>query len=90
MNGVETRTAALEGEEPKSIFELLSAYHRSLENMKAWLHEATLSEVERIGIIDAWQDEMREFFAVHGYCFGCNRNLERCECEEPLDPSESN
>ena len=33
---------------------------------------------------------MREFFAVHGYCFGCNRNLERCECEEPLDGSGSN
>jgi len=87
---MEPPAATLEREEPKSIFELLSAYHRSLENMKAWLHEASLSEVERIGIIDAWQDEMREFFALHGYCFGCNRCLDRCDCEEPLDPGLSN
>lgn len=69
--------------EDKSIFDLLTAYHHSLENMKAWLSEASFTDVERIGIIDAWQEEMREYFAVHGYCFACNRTLSRCRCEEP-------
>lgn len=71
------------GAEPgrQSIFELLSAYHRSLDSMRVWLDEADLSEVERIGIADAWQSEMRDWFRVHGYCFGCNRPLARCRCD---------
>jgi hypothetical protein len=70
----------------RTIFDLLTAYHRSLENMRSWLDDAPLSRVERIGIIDAWQEEMREFFEEHGYCFGCNRRLDRCSCEEPSLP----
>jgi len=27
---------------------------------------------------------MADFFAQNGYCFACNRLLERCQCEEPL------
>jgi hypothetical protein len=37
----------------KSIFQLLSEYHTSLDNMRSWLHDSTLDEVERMGIIDA-------------------------------------
>jgi hypothetical protein len=64
-----------------SIFELLSAYHRSLETMKAWLDEAELAEAERMGIADAWQAEMSAWFRSNGFCFACNRPLDRCSCE---------
>lgn len=64
-----------------SIFELLSEYHRSLESMQSWLSSAELTESERMGIADAWQHEMAEWFRSHGYCFGCNRSLDRCECD---------
>jgi len=71
----------------KNIFKLLSEYHRSLENMKSWLtlrprHPSL--DVERVGIVDAWQEEMKEHFRRHGFCFACNRSLSRCRCEEPL------
>ena len=79
--------APASGARIRTIFDLLTAYHRSLENMKSWLNDAPLSSVERIGIIDAWQDEMREFFAENGYCFACNRRLERCRCEESSSPA---
>ncbi len=68
---------------PETIFDLLSAYHASLDNMKAWLDEADFSEVERVGIADAWQSEMSAWFTSKGYCFGCNRPLSRCLCELP-------
>jgi len=48
--------------------------------MRAWLDEADLPDVERIGIADAWQAEMAAWFRQHGYCFGCNRPLDRCDC----------
>jgi hypothetical protein len=43
-----------------------------------------MNDYEKVGFIDAWQEEMADFFAEHGYCFACNRRLERCSCEEPL------
>ena len=72
----------------KSIFQLLTEYHTSLENMRSWLHDSTLDEVERMGIIDAWQEEMKQYFQKHGFCFACNRPLGRCRCEEALYPSQ--
>ncbi|NJN64441.1 MAG: hypothetical protein HC882_05885 [Acidobacteria bacterium] len=69
---------------PKTIFDLLTTYHRSLDNMKRWLEESDLDEIERIGIADAWQGEMHAWFRANGYCFACNRALERCTCE-PLN-----
>src|SRR6185503_17512942 len=68
----------------KSIFQLLSEYHTSLDNMRSWLHDSTLDEVERMGIIDAWQEEMKQYFQKHGFCFACNRPLGRCRCAEAL------
>ncbi|UCF68248.1 MAG: hypothetical protein JSV80_02800 [Acidobacteriota bacterium] len=64
----------------QTIFELLTAYHRSLDAMKQWLDEAGLSDVERISIADAWQAEMTDWFREQGYCFACNRPLRRCGC----------
>ena len=69
------------GGRPPTIFELLTAYHRSLENMKAWLAEADLDPLERAAIADAWQEEMVAWFREHGYCFVCHRPLARCRCE---------
>jgi hypothetical protein len=68
----------------KTIFELLSEYHSSLDNMRAWLFDSRLDEVERMGIIDAWQEEMKQHFKRHGYCFACNRPSMRCRCLEPV------
>ena len=68
----------------KNIFQLLSEYHTSLDNMRDWLHDSSLDEVERMGIIDAWQEEMRQYFKKHGFCFACNRPLSRCRCVEAL------
>ena len=65
---------------PVGIFELLRAYNASLETMRLWLDAAELSADERIGIADAWQGEMREMFRANGYCFSCNRALDRCRC----------
>jgi hypothetical protein len=67
----------------KTIFEVLSDYHRSLDNMRGWLDEAPLGETERMGVVDAWQQEMLDYFQSHGYCFACNRPLGRCRCDEP-------
>ena len=72
--------------ERKRIFELLRAYHQSRENIRALLDLSPMEDYERMGFIDAWQEEMAEFFARNGYCFACNRLLERCECAEPLRP----
>ena len=82
MTGHDTHqhAAAPSRERRLTIFELLSEYHRSLDSMKRWLETADLSESERIGIADAWQHEMVDWFRSHGYCFGCNRPLDRCHC----------
>jgi hypothetical protein len=52
--------------------------------MRSWLHDSTLDEVERMGIIDAWQEEMKQYFKKHGFCFACNRPLPRCRCPEAI------
>lgn len=75
---------------PKSrIFDLLRAYNASRENVRLLLDLSGMSDYEKIGFIDAWQEEMADFFAENGYCFACNRTLHRCECEEPLRPAVS-
>ena len=68
-----------------TIFELRTAYHNSLANMRVWLGDSTLSGrltvLDRLSILDAWQQEMLEFFEKNGYCFACSRRLNRCVCE---------
>ena len=72
-----------------NIFELRQAYHNSLSNMRGWLGDAALSGrltvIDRLSILDAWQQEMVEFFEKHNYCFACNRRLGRCHC--PKEPT---
>ena len=68
------------------IFELLKAYHESRENIRTLVDMSRMSDYEKVGFIDAWQEEMADFFAENGYCFACNRRLERCGCEDPLRP----
>jgi len=46
-----------------------------------------MADYEKMGFIDAWQEEMADFFARNGFCFACNRPLQRCECAEPLRPA---
>jgi hypothetical protein len=69
-----------------TIFELRRAYHHSLSNIRGWFGDATMSGrltfLDRLSILDAWQQEMVEFFEKNGYCFGCNRRLDRCRCPE--------
>ena len=64
-----------------TIFELRTAYHDSLSNMRVWLGDSDLSGrltvLDRLSILDAWQQEMLEFFEKNGYCFSCSRRLER-------------
>lgn len=72
-----------------SIFELRRAYHNSLHNMRGWLGDTALSGgltvIDRLSILDAWQQEMVEFFEKNGHCFACNRPLRRCGCpKEPV------
>lgn len=71
------------------IFELRTAYHNSLANMRVWLGDTSLSGqltvLDRLSILDAWQQEMTEFFERNGYCFACNRRLPRCECAESVE-----
>ena len=68
----------------RSIFEVRRAYHESLSNMRGWLTDSrvsgSLTVLDRLSIIDAWQQEMVEFFERNGYCFSCNRRLDRCRC----------
>ncbi len=68
------------------IFELLRIYHQSRENIRLLLEMSGMADYERMGFIDAWQEEMADFFARNGYCFACNRLLVRCECAEPIRP----
>ena len=67
-----------------TIFDLRRAYHSSLENMRGWLGDTTLSGqltfLDRLSILDAWHQEMIEFFEKHGHCLACNRPLNRCHC----------
>jgi hypothetical protein len=72
-----------------TIFELRRAYHNSLSNMRGWLGDSAVSGrltvLDRLSILDAWHQEMMEFFERNGYCFGCNRRLERCECPNDVE-----
>ena len=36
--------------------------------------------LDKLSILDAWHQEMVEFFEHHDHCFVCNRRLDRCEC----------
>ena len=69
-----------------TIFDLRQAYHTSLSNIRGWFGDATVSGrltfLDRLSILDAWQQEMVEFFASHGYCFACSRRLGRCTCDK--------
>ena len=72
-----------------TIFELRRAYHNSLMNMRGWLGDTavsgSLTVIDRLSILDAWQQEMVEFFERNGHCFACNRRLSRCRCpKEPM------
>ncbi len=69
------------------IFELLQVYNRSRENIRLLVGMSPMADYEKVGFIDAWQEEMASYFERHGYCFACNRLLDRCRCEEPLNPS---
>ena len=66
------------------IFDLLRDYHRSRENIRLLISMTDMSDYEKVGFIDAWQEEMADYFAGNGYCFACNRPLERCDCDEPI------
>jgi hypothetical protein len=72
----------------RTIFEIRRAYHDSLSNMRNWLTDAgvsaSLTTLDRLSIIDAWQQEMVEFFERNGFCFACSRRLSRCRC--PKEP----
>ncbi len=68
----------------RRIFDLLRTYHDSRENIRLLIDLTDMSDYEKVGFIDAWQEEMADFFANNGYCFACNRPLGRCECEEPI------
>jgi hypothetical protein len=67
-----------------TIFELRKAYHSSLDNIRDWLGDTSVSgkltALDRLSILDAWHQEMIEFFESNGHCFSCNRRLERCRC----------
>jgi hypothetical protein len=81
------RFAVSRSSRPSSkIFELLRAYHASRENIRLLVEMSPMTDYERVGFIDAWQEEMADFFADNGYCFACNRLLDRCGCEDPLRP----
>jgi hypothetical protein len=71
------------------IFDLLRIYHESRENIRLLVELSTMADYEKIGFIDAWQEEMADFFRQNGYCFACNRALARCDCVEPLHPRTS-
>jgi hypothetical protein len=71
-----------------TIFDLRKAYHDSLSNMRVWLGDQTISGrltvLDRLSILDAWQQEMVEFFEKNGHCFTCNRRLDRCRCPKEV------
>ena len=67
-----------------SIFQVRKAYHDSLANMRGWFEDdhvsGQLTVLDRLSILDAWQQEMVEFFQRNGYCFACSRRTDRCHC----------
>jgi hypothetical protein len=69
-----------------TIFDLRRAYHDSLSNMRGWLGDTSLAGrltmLDKLSILDAWQQEMVEFFEHNGHCFACNRPLDRCTCPD--------
>ena len=68
----------------KTIFELNRIYRDSLQNMMEWMEISSLTYDWKIGIIDAWQDDMKELFRRNGFCYGCNRELMACLCPDPI------
>jgi hypothetical protein len=74
-------------EEPKTSEDLMKIYRRSLENMREWLRTSSLRFDEKLGIIDAWQEELRAFYREHGHCYGCDHPLDACLCSEPVEGS---
>jgi hypothetical protein len=76
-----------------TIFDLRQAYHDSLSNMRGWLLDGTVSGrltvLDRLSIIDAWQQEMVEYFTKNGFCFACNKRLERCTCPNDTEDAGS-
>jgi len=72
-----------------NIFDLRKAYHDSLSNMRGWLGDTAISSrltmLDKLSILDAWQQEMVEFFEHNGHCFACNRRLDRCTCPDDLN-----
>ena len=75
-----------------NIFELRRAYHTSLSNIRGWLGDNSLSGqltvLDRLSILDAWHQEMVEFFEHNGHCFSCNRPLARCRCPKEVRASD--
>jgi hypothetical protein len=69
----------------KSSEELTQIYRRSLQNMREWMGDSPLRFDEKLGIIDAWQEEMRIFFRENGHCYACGEQLDGCLCHEPLE-----
>ena len=67
--------------------DLMKIYRRSLANMRDWLQDSPLRFDEKLGIIDAWQEELRAFYKEHGYCYACDRLFDECQCDEPLEGS---
>ena len=65
----------------------MRVYKRSLENMKDWLRDSPLRLDERLGIVDAWQEELKAFYKQHDHCFACDHVLDDCRCAEPLEGS---
>ncbi len=70
----------------RRIFELLRVYHESRENIRLLIEMSGMTDYQKVGFIDAWQEEMADYFARHGYCFACNQRLRRCRCAEPIRP----
>ena len=69
----------------KSTEDLMRIYRQSLKNMKEWLRDSPMRLDEKLGILDAWQEELKAFYRQHGHCFACDQPLPNCRCEEPLD-----
>src|SRR5260221_11902828 len=71
------------------IFDLLRIYHESRENIRLLVEMSAMADYEKIGFIDAWQEEMADFFRQNGYCVACNRALARWQSVEPVHPRTS-
>lgn len=69
----------------KNSEELALIYRRSLDNMRSWMSDSPLRVDEKLGIIDAWQEELRLFFRENGHCYACCEQLDSCLCHEPLE-----